>query len=90
MDYQEYFGAPVVGEGRMVHGPEMILSEWYTCTDYALAHYGCPGVTTETFPVAEMGLRGVEDRVFYQLAYTGAVLDVLNKEEDLLNKLKDF
>jgi len=55
----------------------MAQSEWKTITDYALGLYGCPGITTETFPVGEVGLRGIEQRVAQQLAFTEATLDIL-------------
>jgi hypothetical protein len=79
-EYLEYLRDMVVGPGRLVHGPEWALSEWKTATDYAATTFGCPGVTTETFQSAEIGLRGLDDRVQNQLLYITAVLDVLNEE----------
>jgi len=76
-EYLEYFQDLVIGAGRLVHSPEYHLSEWRTATDYACGHFGCPGVTTETFQPAEMGLRGVDDRVANQCRYIQAVLDTL-------------
>jgi hypothetical protein len=66
-----------VGPGRILHG--MAQAEWHTITDYALAHFGCPGVTTETFPTGTVGLRGIEERVAQQLAFTEATLDILDR-----------
>jgi hypothetical protein len=67
-----------VGPGRILHGPAMAEAEWYTIMDYALAHFGCPGITTETFPTGTMGLRGIEERVAQQLAFVESTLDVLD------------
>lgn len=71
--YLEHFKQPLIGKGRLLHGPEFALSDWLTLTDYAVAHFGCPGVTTETFPVGDRGLRGIEDRTNQQYLYTVAV-----------------
>ena len=66
-----------VGPGRILHG--MPQAEWHTITDYALSRFGCPGITTETFPTGTVGLRGIEERVAQQLAFTRATLDVLDR-----------
>ena len=80
-DYHEYFHEPVIGEGRLLHDVDMMWSEWRTCTDYACAHHRCPAITTETFPPAEVGLRGVDDRVEQQKLFVMATLDVLEAKE---------
>lgn len=79
MRYLEHVGMPTIGPGRLIHGPMMIQSEWKTVTDYATGWYGCPGVTTETFQPAELGLRGLDERVDQQYRYIIATLDVLNE-----------
>ena len=68
-----------VGPGRILHGPAMAQSEWHTITDYALSHFGCPGITTETFPTGTVGLRGIEERAAQQLAFVESTLDVLDR-----------
>ena len=35
-----------VGPGGILHGPSMAEAEGYTIMDYALAHFGFPGITT--------------------------------------------
>jgi len=72
-------GDIAVGPGRILHGPAMAQAEWHTITDYALSHFGCPGITTETFPTGTVGLRGIEERVAQQLAFVEATLDVLDR-----------
>jgi hypothetical protein len=76
---EDIVGYITVGPGRILHGPASIQSEWRTVTDYALGRYGCPGMTTESFQSAELGLRGLDDRVEMQHKYVTAVLDVLNE-----------
>jgi len=79
MRYMETMGVPTIGPGRMLHHPIQTQAEWKTATDYAVGKYGCPAVTTETFQSAELGLRGVDDRVDQQLRYITAVLDTLEE-----------
>jgi len=79
MRYMEYLDNAVVGPGRLIHKPEFMVSDWRTCTDYAVGKFGCPGVTTETFPCGDIGLRGVDDRVDQQYKFIVAVLDTLNE-----------
>lgn len=79
MEYQEYFNRLTIGAGRLLHELPMIQSEWRTVTDFACCSYGIPAVTTESFPVAEIGIRGIEDRVKAQYLYTVATLDILNQ-----------
>jgi len=81
MQYMEYLGDLVLGLGRVGHALDWTISDWKTATDYAIVHYGCPGVTTETFQVAAEGLRGIDFRVAQQLKYVEAVLSVLNEGE---------
>jgi len=78
--YQEFMQQLTIGPGRLLHGPIRLMSEWRTATDYAASNFGCPGVTTETFPCAEAGLRGIDQRVEQQLAYCHAVLDTLERK----------
>jgi hypothetical protein len=80
--YFDYFGLPMVGPGRMITGPEMVVSEWRTITEYAIGNFGCPGITTESFPTGTIGLRGVDDRVAQQVAYVTAVLDELEEDNE--------
>jgi len=68
-----------VGPGRILHGPSMAQAEWYTIMDYALSRFGCPGITTESFPTGAVGLRGIEERVARQLAFVEATLDILDR-----------
>lgn len=79
MRYQEYLNQAVIGPGRLIHKPEYMVSDWRTVTDYAVGKFGCPGVTTETFPCAEIGLRGVDDRVDQQYKFIVSTLDILNE-----------
>jgi hypothetical protein len=79
--YQEAMDEPTVGSGRIIHGPSMLQSEWRTATDYAVGKYGCPAITTESFPCAEVGLRGLDQRVEQQLAFIEATLDILNDKD---------
>ena len=82
--YLEYFEGrdPLTADGRLTHGPEFARSDWRTITDYALGHWGCPGVTTESFKSSSVGLRGLDERVHLQLLYTHAVLDILDEEAE--------
>lgn len=84
MRYMEAVQQVVIGPGRLLHGLISMMSEWRTATDYATANYGCPGVTTETFPCGEVGMRGIDQRTQQQLTYCYAVLDTLEgiKDED--------
>jgi hypothetical protein len=77
MRYMEAIQQVIIGPGRMLHGLVSLMSEWRTATDYAVSNFGCPGVTTETFPCAEVGMRGIDQRVEQQLTYCHAVLDTL-------------
>jgi hypothetical protein len=72
-------GDIIIGTGRILHGAKVAQAEWKTITDYALGCFGCPSVTTETFPVGEVGLRGIEQRVAQQLAFAKATLDILER-----------
>lgn len=69
----------VIGVGRILHNPVSMMSEWKTFTDYCATNFGCPGVTTETFPCGEVGMRGLDDRVQEQYLYLKAALEVLNE-----------
>lgn len=79
-----------IGPGRLLHNATYIISEWRTATDYAVGHFGCPSVTTESFQSPEIGLRGVDDRVAQQLAYITAVLDDLNENNQILPSTRDI
>ena len=79
MRYLEEMGEPTVGPGRMIHDPIMLQAEWKTATDYAVGKFACPAVTTESFQPAELGLRGVDERVDQQFRYVTAVLDTLEE-----------
>lgn len=70
-------GQLVIGPGRILHDPMITVAEWKTVTDYALSEFGCPGITVETFQAGEVGLRGIEQRVSFQLGFIRAVLNVL-------------
>lgn len=80
--YLEYFEGrdPLTADGRLMHGPVFARSDWHTITDYATGKFGCPGVTTESFKSAAVGLRGLDERIDLQLKYVYAVLDTLNEE----------
>ena len=82
MRYMEAVQQVVIGPGRILHGIVSMLSEWRTATDYAVSNYGCPGITTETFPCGEVGMRGIDQRVEQQLTYCHAVLDTLEGIEN--------
>lgn len=81
MRYLEAQGDLAVGLGRLMDRREHTASDWTTVTDYALKHYGCPGVSTETFQGPTLGLRGIDRRVGQQLTYVHSVLDVLNEDK---------
>lgn len=70
----------ILAPGRILHGPLMAQAEWHTIMDYALTNFGCPGVTTETFPTGAMGLRGLDQRVDQQLTFIHATLDTLDRK----------
>ena len=82
MRYMETVQQLAIGPGRLLSGILRMMSEWRTATDYAACNYGCPAVTTETFPCGEVGLRGIDQRVQQQLTYCHAVLDTLNEVPD--------
>lgn len=81
MEYQEFLEQPVIGLGRLLHDVPFMISDWRTATDFAAGTYGIPGITTETFPVGEIGLRGIDDRVLSQYRYVVATLDELNERD---------
>lgn len=80
MRYMEATQQLTIGPGRILHNLVRLYSEWRTATDYAASNFGCPGVTTETFPCGEAGLRGIDQRVEQQLTYVHAVLDTLERK----------
>jgi hypothetical protein len=83
--WMQYLGMgtrdPIIGQARLFHGPEMLAADWRTATDYAHGLYGAVGLTTETFPCAEVGLRGIDQRVDEQLKLMRSVLGILNDAE---------
>ena len=79
MRYMETVQQLTIGPGRLLSSIVRMMSEWRTATDYAACNYGCPAVTTETFPCGEVGLRGIDQRVQQQLTYCHAVLDELER-----------
>ena len=82
LDYLEMTEQLVIGNGRLLHEPTHMMSDWLTVTDYCLGHYGAPGVTTETFQCPEIGLRGINQRAELQYKYMVATLDILNEIKD--------
>jgi hypothetical protein len=79
--YLEIFrGFTALGRGRVTHSRSLIDAPWLTFTGYCLSHFGCPGVTLETFNTAYVGLRGIEARAGQQFTYISALLDTLNAQ----------
>lgn len=80
--YLELFESrdPLTADGRLMHGPALARADWRTITDYAMGMFGCPGVTTESFKSATVGVRGLDERVDLQLTYVRAVLNTLDEE----------
>lgn len=76
MELQGYI---TTGPGRAFFGREK--SDWMTVMDYATRRFGIPTITTETFPVGEIGLVGMDWRKKQQLAFAEAVLDTLEEQE---------
>jgi hypothetical protein len=74
----ELQGYVTTGLGRAFFGREK--SDWMTVMDYAMRKFGIPTITTETFPVGEIGLVGVDWRKKQQLAFAEAVLDTLEEQ----------
>ena len=77
--YLELFGELSVGEGRVLHGPGFYASDWIVVTDYATRNFGCPGITTETFPCGEIGCVGLDWRIKQNVGFVKATLDVLEE-----------
>lgn len=81
MRYLEAAQQLVIAQGRLMHDQLRLYSEWRTATDYAVSTYGCPGVTTETMPCGEVGIRGIDKRVEQQFLYTLATLETLERRD---------
>jgi hypothetical protein len=81
--YLELFGELSVGEGRVLHGPGFYASDWMVVTDYATRNFGCPGITTETFPCGEIGCVGLDWRIKQNVEFVKATLDVLEGEANV-------
>lgn len=74
----ELQGIITTGPGRLFFGRDR-NSDWMTVMDYAVRLRGIPGVTTETFPVGEIGLVGIDQRKSQQLAFVESVLCTLEE-----------
>jgi len=77
MRYLELQGELSVGQGRILFGPMFYRSDWMVITEYATRHFGCPGVTTETFPHGEIGLVGLDWRIEQTFDFACAMMDTL-------------
>lgn len=75
----ELQGIITTGPGRLFFG-DREASDWMTVMDYGVRRFGIPAITTETFPVGEIGLVGIDWRKKQQLAFVEAVLDALEEQ----------
>jgi len=80
--WTDYLGAvykmSMVGEGRLNTSLETGLTDWLTLTSYAVNKFGCPGITTETFPQIRAGTWGISERAEQSFLMIKAVVEELD------------
>lgn len=68
----------MVGEGRINRSLWTGITDWLTLSSYAVANFGCPAITTESFDPIRAGTWGISERAEQQFLMIRAVMEELD------------